>query len=454
MADLLVRGERVVLPGGTQSAAISIADGRVLEILPYGYAGPAVKTVDAGGLVVMPGIVDTHVHINEPGRTDWEGFETGTRSAAAGGVTTLVDMPLNSVPATTTEGALELKRRAAEGRCHVDVGFWGGVVPGNAPELEGLARAGVLGFKCFLSPSGVDEFDHVSEADLRQAMPVLARTGLPLLVHAELPDRLRPVATTADRARHDTWMATRPPRAEEGAVSLMIALASEFSVRVHIVHVAAAGVIPLLASARAAGVAITAETCPHYLTFAAADIPDRRVDFKCAPPIRDRHHREALWRGLRDGILGLIATDHSPAPPEVKAIAGGDFVAAWGGIASLQLALPAVWTEARARGFTFDALSRWMSAAPARLAGLDACKGRIAPGLDADLVLWDPEAELVVRAETLLHRHKITPYDGRPLAGRIHRTILRGATVFSDGQLRGPASGRLLARGTATIHAR
>ena len=454
MADLLIRGERVLLPDGIQAAAISIADGRVLEILPYAHAAPAAETIDAGRLIVMPGIVDTHVHINEPGRTGWEGFDTATRSAAAGGVTTLVDMPLNSIPATTTEAALESKRRAATGQCRVDVGFWGGVVPGNASELEALARAGVLGFKCFLSPSGVDEFGHVSAADLRTALPVLARIGLPLLVHAELPDRLRPVDPGADPARHDSWKATRPPQAEEAAVALMIALAREFAVHIHIVHVAAGAVIAQLAAARAAGVRITAESCPHYLTFSAAEIPDRRVDFKCAPPIRDRHHREALWKGLGDGVLDLIATDHSPAPPDVKQIAAGDFLAAWGGIASLQLALPAVWTEARSRGFTIDAVSRWLSAAPARLAGLDQQKGRIARGFDADLILWDPDEEVIVRAETLHHRHKVTPYEGRRLAGRVHRTILRGSTVFSDGQFQGAASGRLLIRGTANIPAR
>ena len=454
MAGLLIRGERVLLPDGIQAAAIRIADGRVLEILPYGYVDTSVETIDAGDLVVMAGIVDTHVHINEPGRTEWEGFDSATRSAAAGGVTTLVDMPLNSIPATTTEAALESKRRAAAGQCHVDIGFWGGVVPGNASELEALARAGVLGFKCFLAPSGVDEFGHVSEADLRTAMPRLTGTGLPLLVHAELPGRLRPADPGADPARHDSWKATRPPQAEEAAVALMIALAREFAVHIHIVHVAAAGVIAQLAAARAVGVRITAETCPHYLTFSAAEIPDRRVDFKCAPPIRDRHHREALWKGLADGVLDLIATDHSPAPPDVKQIGAGDFLAAWGGIASLQLALPAVWTGAKARGFTLATLSGWLSAGPARLAGLDRRKGRIARGFDADLVLWDPDAEVVVRAESLHHRHKATPYEGRRLTGRVHRTILRGSTVYHDGQFVGSAAGQLLRRGTANIAAR
>lgn len=453
MTDLLVRGERVLLPDGIRPATIRIAGGRITGVLPSTHAEPDVLTIEAGPLVVMPGLVDTHVHINEPGRTEWEGFATATRAAAAGGLTTLVDMPLNSIPATTTVAALDAKRRAAAGQCHVDIGFWGGVVPGNAHEIEALADAGVLGFKCFLSPSGVDEFDHVTDADLRRAMPALARAGLPLLVHAELPQRLLAADPGADPTRHATWLATRPPEAEAAAVELMISFAREFGVHVHIVHVAAAAVVAQLADARAAGLRVTGETCPHYLTFCAEDIPDRQVDFKCAPPIRGRHHREALWQGLDDGVLGLIATDHSPAPADVKRIADGDFLAAWGGIASLQLALPAVWTEARARGFNIEDINRWMSAAPAQLAGLDEWKGRIASGYAADLVIWDPDAEFVVRAEALHHRHKITPYVGKALMGRVHCTILRGSVVYEDGTIPSGTAGRLLVRG-ANIPAR
>lgn len=451
MAGLFVRGERVVLPEGIRAATLAIVDGRIADVLPYAHPQSADVTIDAGALVVMPGIVDTHVHINEPGRTAWEGFDTATRSAAAGGITTLVDMPLNSIPATTTIAGFAAKRRAAAGQCHVDVGFWGGLVPGNAPELAALGRAGVLGFKCFLSPSGVEEFEHVSEADLRAAMPALAATGLPLLVHAELPERLRAVQPGADPARYSSWLATRPPEAEEAAVALLIALAREFGVHLHVVHVAAAGAVALLKDARAAGVRVTAESCPHYLAFCAEEIPDRAVEFKCAPPIRDTHHRDALWEGLRDGVLDLVATDHSPAPPDVKQLADGDFLAAWGGIASLQLSLPAVWTAAMVRGFTVEDVSRWLSTAPARLAGLDQVKGRIAPGADADLVFWDPDAQFVVQADVLEHRHKATPYAGRHLRGRVRRTILRGTTVYEDGRLTRSGGGRLLLRGTANI---
>ncbi len=300
MSPLFIRGERVVLPEGIRAATVAIEKGTIAGILPYTHAGSAAARIDAGSLVVMPGIVDTHVHINEPGRTAWEGFDSATRSAAAGGITTLVDMPLNSVPATTMVEGLEAKREAAAGQCHVDVGFWGGVVPGNVSALAALGGAGVLGFKCFLSPSGVDEFEHVSEADLRAALPVIAATGLPLLVHAELPGRLRPVEPGADPARYESWLATRPPDAEEAAVALLVSLAREFGVHVHVVHVAAAGAVGLLKEARAAGVRVTAESCQHYLSFCAEEIADRRVDFKCAPPIREKQHREALRKGQRD----------------------------------------------------------------------------------------------------------------------------------------------------------
>lgn len=450
MADLLVRGERVVLPEGMRSASIAIVDGKVAGILPYASRASSGRTIDAGRLVVMPGIVDTHVHVNEPGRTDWEGFASATRAAAAGGITTLVDMPLNSVPATTTLAGLQAKVQAAGGRCHVDVGVWGGVVPGNTSELAALGRSGVLGFKCFLSPSGVDEFEHVSESDLRAAMPILATLALPLLVHAELPARLRAVEPGADPAKHASWLATRPPEAEEAAVALLASLAREFGVHVHVVHVAAAGAVALLADARAAGVPVTAESCPHYLTFCAEEIPDRRVELKCAPPIRERRHRDALWQGLRDGVLDVIATDHSPAPPHVKRLEAGDFLSAWGGISSLQLSLSVVWTEARERGFGIEDVSRWLSAGPARLAGLAGVKGCLVTGADADLVLWDPDGEFVVRGEDLEHRHKATPYAGRRLRGRVHRTMLRGATVY-DGRLSESSGGRLLLRRTANI---
>jgi allantoinase len=441
---LVVRGERVVLPGGIRSASIHIRDGRIVEVGEYGTAPAGIPIVDAGGLTVLPGLVDTHVHVNEPGRTDWEGFAHATRAAAAGGVTTIVDMPLNSIPSTTSAAAFDAKLRAAAGQCHVDVGFWGGVVPGNAGALEPLASAGVLGFKCFLSPSGVDEFEHVAEPDLRAALPVLARLRLPLLAHAELPERLRDPDPRTDPRRYQTWLDSRPPASELAALDLLIGLSRETGAAVHVVHLAAADALGSIRAARAAGVPLSVETCPHYLTFAAEDIPDGATAHKCAPPIRSRAHRERLWTALVDGDIDLVATDHSPAPAALKRLEDGDFVRAWGGISSLQIGLAAVWTGAAARGIPLHLVAKWMAQAPAALAGLDDRKGSIAAGRDADFVFWDPDAVVTIDGSALHHRHPITPYDGLELRGRIHRTFLRGEIVFDGGSVTGAARGRPL----------
>jgi allantoinase len=440
---LIVRGERVALPAGVRPATIHLTQGRIVAIGGYDDHVVDVDVLDVGRLTVLPGLVDTHVHINDPGRADWEGIESATRAAAAGGVTTLVDMPLNSIPATTTRKGLDAKLAATRGRSHVDLGFWGGVVPGNAGELEPLIRAGVLGFKCFLSPSGVDEFEHVAERDLREALPILARFDRPLLVHAELPACLRPPDPGGDPRNHRTWLESRPPDSEHEAIHLLISLAQEFGARIHVVHLASGGALGALKDARAAGVAITVETCPHYLTFAAEDIPAGATAFKCAPPIRERRHREQLWNALASGHIDLVATDHSPAPPALKRLEDGNFVAAWGGIASLQLGLAAVWTGASARGLSPDSIVRWMAECPARLAGLRN-KGSIAVGCDADLVLWDPEAESVVDAAALHHRHPLTPYDGMRLLGQVHTTLLGGRMVYHEGSFPLPPSGRHL----------
>jgi allantoinase len=363
-------------------------------------------------------------------------------------VTTIVDMPLNSVPATTTVAALDAKRRAAAGKCHVDVGFWGGVVPGNAADLEPLVAAGVLGFKCFLVPSGVDEFRFVTEIDLREAMPILTTLGAPLLAHAELSGPIDAAIgrmAASDPRQYATYLATRPAQAENEAIALLIALCRELGTRTHIVHLASSEALPMLDEARALGLPITSESCPHYLTFAAEEIGAGATAFKCAPPIRERDHRERLWTALMNGSIQLVASDHSPSPPVMKHLDSGDFLRAWGGIASLQVALPAVWTGASARGGSLDQLAAWMCRAPARLAGLMR-KGEIAPGYDADLVIWDPEAELTVDAALLEHRHKITPYDGRRLRGAIERTYLRGRRVYERGQPFPAPSGQLLSR--------
>ena len=445
MSDLVITGERVMLPSGVRPASLYIRDGQIVGIHGYLDRPAGVPEIDARDRVVMPGLVDTHVHINEPGRTDWEGFATATRAAAAGGVTTLVDMPLNSIPSTTTVAAFDRKRAAAAGQCHVDVGFWGGVVPGNVAHLEPLARAGVLGYKCFLCPSGVDEFQHVTEADLRAAFPVLARLGLPLLAHAELPEKLREPARTADPRSYAVWLASRPSESEHAAIDLLLRLAREYGTRVHIVHLASPEAVHTIAAARASGVAVTVETCPHYLTFAAEEIPDGAPAFKCAPPIRGRAERDGLWSALVSDAIDFVATDHSPSPPALKHLDDGDLLKAWGGIASLQIGLPAVWTGAAARGVPIERLARWLSEAPARLAGLEHSKGSIEVGLDADLVIFDPDAELVVDPSTLYHRHSVTPYAGMSLRGRVLTTILRGQIVFDESGGTGQPSGCLIA---------
>ena len=433
---------------GVHPAAIHIDGGRIDRVSERSAHAPGDDVVDAGNLVIMPGLVDTHVHVNEPGRTEWEGFGTATRAAAAGGVTTLLDMPLNAIPATTSVAALREKVAAATGKTWVDVGFIGGVVPGNAEALGDLARAGVLAFKCFMVPSGVPEFAHVTDADLREAMPVLADLGVPLMVHAELPAPIEAAtleAAAGDPTVYATYLASRPPAAEHEAVATVIMLAESAGARVHIVHVSSADSGAMIAHARARGVQVSAETCPHYLHFDASQIPDGATEFKCAPPIRDAAHREALWGALESRHLDMIVSDHSPCPPILKRRDVGDFFVAWGGIASLQLGVSVVWTSMRERGLNLERLVEWMSAAPARLARLGERKGRIAAGYDADLVVFDPDAELTVTADMLLHRHPVTPYLGARLRGTVEATYVRGALAYD--RRHGPALtpvGRLL----------
>jgi allantoinase len=443
------RARRVVTPAGVRPAAIHVRHGAIEAVTGPDDGGRDAVVIDFGDAVVLPGLVDTHVHVNDPGRTDWEGFESATLAAAAGGVTTLVDMPLNSIPATTTPAALAAKLTAAEGRRAVDVAFWGGLVPdnANAAALRPLAAAGVLGFKCFLVPSGVPEFEHVGEAELRAALPVLAELGLPLLAHAELPGPIAAATpSSGDPRRYARYLASRPPEAELAAIELLIRLARESGAHVHIVHVSTAEALPLLDDARAAGVRISAETCPHYLYFAADRVPDGATEFKCAPPIRDAANRERLWTGLASGALDLVASDHSPCPAALKLRESGDFERAWGGIASLQLTLPIVWTAAGRRGYDVADLARWLALAPARLAGLDGRKGAIAAGRDADLVAFEPAAQWIVRPEQLRHRHTLTPYAGEALTGRVIATYLRGEKIFEDGAPVATRNGRTIMR--------
>ena len=411
------------------------------------YVGPDAPRADmpvrdVGNLVVSPGLVDCHVHINEPGRTDWEGYATATRAAAAGGVTTLVDMPLNCLPVTTTAHALALKLDACQKQCWVDVGFWGGVIPGNVPELPALARGGVLGCKAFMVNSGIDEFPNATEDDLRAAMPVLHAHGLPLLAHAELD--LGASSTHQDPRAYQSYLASRPSTWEDAAIALLIRLCRETGCHVHIVHLSAASSLPQLEAAKAEGLPITVETCPHYLCLEAESIPDGATEYKCAPPIREHTNREALWRGLFAGVIDFVVTDHSPCTPQLKQRERGDFHAAWGGISSLQLGLANVWTHARQRGATPIDLARWTSAAPARFAGLAQRKGSIAPGHDADLVVWDPDASFDVRPELLFFKHRVSPYLGAQLAGAVRSTFLRGVEVFDGQRHLGDAQGQLL----------
>jgi len=407
------------------AAAVHVEGPTIARLTEWDLIPAGATLLDAGDAVVMPGLVDSHVHVNEPGRTEWEGFATATRAAAAGGITTICDMPLNSVPAVTDVNALEAKRAAAHGQCAVSVEYIGGVVPGNSGALRALRDAGVCAFKCFLSPSGVADFSNVTEADLRVAFPILAELGLPLMVHAEDPALL---TIAPNSRRYADYLASRPIAAEESAIGLLIRLMTWCPTPVHVVHLSSARSLDAVREARARGLPLTVETCPHYLTFAAEEIPDGATEFKCAPPIRSAAERDALWRALIAGEIDLVASDHSPCPPILKE-SDGDFAAAWGGIASLQLSLAATWTGARARGCAPDVIAQWMSAAPAKLTGIGHRKGVLAAGFDADIVVWDPEATFVVAEADLLHRHHLTPYAGRTLSGVVRATIVNGQLV-------------------------
>jgi allantoinase len=434
--DYWLQSSRVVLPDGVRPAALHIAGGQITELLPE--APPGANVTRAGSHVISPGLVDCHVHINEPGRSEWEGFDTATRAAAAGGVTTLVDMPLNCLPVTTTRAALDQKIEACSGQCFVDVGFWGGVIPGNARELPELALGGVLGCKAFLVHSGIDEFPNATEADLRQAMPVLRDLGLPLLAHAELD--LGASVSEPDPRVYRSFLESRPPSWEEAAIALLIRLCRETRCPVHIVHLSAASCLPLLRAAKDEGLPISAETCPHYLCLEAEQIPAGATEFKCAPPIREHENREALWQGLLEGVIDFVITDHSPCTPGLKQRGQGNFHQAWGGIASLQLGLSTLWTEARQRGASLTQMARWLSSAPARFAGLGRHKGELRAGRAADLVIWDPEQRFRVRSDELFFRHKLSPYLEREVYGRVQQTLLAGRVVY-DGPVSGGVSG-------------
>lgn len=454
--------QRVVLPDGVRPAVVTIEGSKIVKIddlQPYTSAAPRparlpnepvgsrsssdvpVEMLD--DLVIAPGLVDTHVHVNEPGRTEWEGFATASMSAAAGGVTTLVDMPLNSSPVTTSVAALEAKRNAAAGKCWVDVGLYGGLIPGNSNSIGPLLEAGVLGIKAFLCHSGIDEFPNATLCDLEAAAPVLVDFNRPLLVHAELSTPSPSHAPSA--RRYQDYLVTRPPQWESNAIEMLVAFCRATRCPVHIVHLANGDAIGTLEAAKQDGLPMTVETCSHYLYFSPDDVPDGGTQFKCAPPIREARHRELLWGALKRGAIDSIGSDHSPCPPAMKNLASGDFMQAWGGIASLELTLPVVWSGAAQRGVGVQQVFEWLSTNPARLVRIADRKGQIAIGRDADLVIWNPDVRWTVRAQQLYQRHKLTPYDGQNLRGKVCRTYLRGNLIYQDGELVANPLGQLLA---------
>jgi len=435
---------RVVTPEGVRPGAVVVEGKRIRDVVAQERVPAGAKVHDFGEMAILPGLVDSHVHINDPGRAEWEGFETATRAAAAGGYTLLVDMPLNCLPGTTTVSALEVKRAAARGRCWVDWMAWGGVVADNQEHIEALAAAGVAGLKCFLVHPGVDGFTMVTEEQLRAALPYVARTGLPLLVHAELPgpiDAATGQLSDCDWTRYQTYLQSRPDEAELCAIELLLSLCREYRFRLHIVHLATAKALSLLHVARNEGLPVSVETCPHYLHLAAETIPDGGTLFKGAPPIRGAENREKLWAGLCEGIIDLVATDHSPCPPEMKRLAEENFRTAWGGIASLSVGLPLMYTEARTRGFGLAEIARWMAESPAKLAGCHTRKGRIAAGYDADFVAFDTDREFVVSKDLLHYRHPVSPYLGEKLRGVVKATYLRGEPVYLDEEFQGDPRG-------------
>ena len=445
MSTIALRSQRVVTPEGERAATILVENGRISALLAHNAEVAGATLIDVGRHAILPGVIDPHVHINEPGRTEWEGFDTATRAALAGGLTSLVDMPLNSAPVTTSVANFQLKFAATKGQLHTNVGFWGGVVPGNAAEIEPLIAAGVLGFKAFLTHSGIDDFPNATEEDLRLVMPILARYRLPLLVHCELSED-NDEWKKNDHRSYSNYLASRPKKWEDDAIALMIRLCEEFKCPVHIVHLSSADSIAAIAAAKVKGLPLTVETGQHYLYFNAEDIADGQTQFKCAPPIREKANNDQLWAALQAGIIDFVATDHSPAPPDLKQLESGDFTTAWGGIASLQFALPVLWTAARQRGATLTDITKWLSANPAKLAGQSQRKGQIAPGFDADLIVFDAEKTFVVQESMVQHKHKVSPYICQELWGVVEQTFLRGELVYQNPDFLHLNHGQLLTR--------
>jgi len=442
-----ISSNRIITADGIKRGCLIVENGRISKIVDVSDGHGLDHIHEAGNSVVMPGLIDSHVHVNEPGRTEWEGFETATRAAAAGGITTIADMPLNSNPVTTSLTALEEKLAAAKGKLTVDCAFYGGVVPGNTLSLEPLIDAGVRGFKCFLIHSGIDDFPNVTEKDLDASMPVLARRRVPLLVHAEMEcDDSRCEDWSENSSSYHAFLHSRPRRWENDAIDLMINVGRKHDCPVHIVHLSSSDAIEAIKKAKAAGVKVTVETCPHYLTFAAEEIADGDPRFKCAPPIRERENREKLWAALLDGTIDFVVSDHSPCSPSLKFLDEGNLQKAWGGISGLQFVLPTVWTQAKERGVTVDQLSKLLTHGQAKFLALTQSKGQLKPGYDADIVVWDPEAKTKIDASIIHHRHKVTPYDGMELFGKVEKTFVRGQLVYNNGQFASEPVGQFLLR--------
>jgi len=426
-----IHSNRTLIDSALKEATLLIENGCIIDVVDGIPEGLDCPFENVGNSILMPGLVDCHVHINEPGRTEWEGFDTATKAAVAGGITTLVDMPLNSSPVSTTADAFQRKLAAAKEKLHIHCGFWGGVIPGNENHLAELSEMGVLGFKAFLVHSGIDEFPNVTESDLRKAIPIIAETGLPLLMHSELETSFSPEMII--ETQYGDWLNSHPKKWEDDAIALMIKLCKEFNCKTHIVHLSSANSIEQIQKAKYEGLPLTVETCPHYLFFNAEEIPDGDTRFKCAPPIREKENNEQLWQALKDGIIDFVVTDHSPSTPELKLLESGNLKDAWGGISSLQFSLPVMWTAAKERGFSVQDISKWMSSKTADFIGFSDKKGKIAKGFDADLVVWNPERKFVVETEAIQFRHKITPYEGQELVGVVEKTFVKGEKVFDNG---------------------